>query len=66
MEVRGWFLSVPAMVALGAAPLLLCSFSLWRQKLRGELRVADPEMGPSDPSGASTPTAGPRDDWNPC
>ena len=34
MEVRGWFLSVPAMIALGATPLLLCSFSAWRQKTR--------------------------------
>jgi hypothetical protein len=34
MEVRGWFLSVPAIVALGATPLLLRSFSAWRHRLR--------------------------------
>jgi hypothetical protein len=37
MEVRGWFLSVPAMMVLGAAPLLLRSFSVWRQRLRQNL-----------------------------
>jgi hypothetical protein len=36
MEVRGWFLSVPAMIAVGAAPLLLRTFSMWRQGLRNK------------------------------
>jgi hypothetical protein len=34
MEVRGWFLSVPFIVALGATPLLLRSFSAWRHRMR--------------------------------
>ncbi len=61
MEVRGWFLSVPAMIAIGAAPLVLCSFSLWRLKLRNHLPVTEAGVRPSGPSSAEAPVAFPRE-----